>query len=223
MVLASGARPGSPPPDESLPAPVILAPKSLSVDSSRCDTMATDHDAVYKRGVSLINPYIIVQDRAPAQRDHRTKDLLVGIACLDRALELAPTNWAAFWLRGKAYQALGDHARSAESFRSAYRIRPANPDVGRELALEQMELGEFQDAVSIGEKLVLAFPNDAGLKANLALFLLLAGRVQRARDTIDDAIRLDPNDAVSRELKRRIDEVANGSRRQPQSFKEFRQ
>ena len=185
--------------------------------------MATEHDAVYKRGVSLIDPYIIVQDRAPSQTDHRTKELLAGIACLDRALELAPTNWAAFWLRGKAYQALGDHAHSADSFRSAFRIRPQNPDVGRELALEQMELGEFQDAVLVGEKLVLAFPNDGGLKANLALSLLLAGRVQRARDTIDVAIRLDRNDAVSRALKRRIDEVANGSRRQPHSLKEFEQ
>ena len=185
--------------------------------------MGTDHNAFYKRGVSLIDPYIIVQDRAPAQSDRRTRELLVGIACLDRALELAPTNWAAFWLRGKAYQALGDHARSADSFRSAYRIQPQNPDVGRELALEQMELGEFQDALSVGEKLVLAFPNDAGLKANLALSLLLAGQVQRARDTIDDAIRLDPSDAVSRELKRRIEEVAKGLRRRPHSLKEFQQ
>ncbi len=185
--------------------------------------MGTDHNAFYKRGVSLIDPYIIMQDRAPAESDRRTRDLLDGVACLDRALELAPTNWAAFWLRGKAYQALGDHARSADSFRWAYRIQPRNPDVGRELALEQMELGEFQDALSVGEKLVLAFPNDAGLKANLALSLLLAGQVQRARDTIDDAIRLDPNDAVSRELKRRIEEVANGLRRQPHSLKEFQQ
>jgi len=185
--------------------------------------MPTGHDAVYKRGVSLIDPYIMVQDRARAQSDHRTEELLAGIACLDRALELAPTNWAAFWLRGKAYQALGHHARSADSFRSAYRLRPQNPDVGRELALEQMELGEFQDALSVGEKLVLAFPNDAGLKANLALSLLLAGRLQRARNTINDAIRLDPNDAISRELKRRIDEVANGSRSQPHSLKEFQQ
>ncbi len=223
MVLAFGVRPVSLSPDESLPSPVVAAPKSLSVDSSRCDTMATDHNAVYKRGVTLIHPYIIVQDRAPAESDRRTRELLGGIACLDRALELAPSNWAAFWLRGKAFQALGDHARSVDSFRSAYRIRPLNPDVGRELALEQMELGEFQDAVSVGEKLALAFPNDAGLKANLALSLLLAGRVERARDTIDDAMRLDPNDAVSRELKRRIDEVANGSRRQPHSLKEFQQ
>ncbi len=223
MVLACGARPGSPSPDESLPPPVVIAPKSLSVDSSRCDTMGTDHDAFYKRGVGLIDRYIIVQNRAPAQSDRRTRELLVGIACLDRALELAPRNWAAFWLRGKAYQALGDHERSADSFRSAYRIQPQNPDVGRELALEQMELGELRDALSVGEALVLASPNDAGLKANLALSLLLVGQVQRARDTIDDAIRLDPNDAVSRELKRRIEEVANGLRRQPHSLKEFQQ
>src|SRR2546425_778335 len=73
IILACGARPGWPPPDDSLPPAVVVVPKSPSVDSSRCDTMGTDHNAFYKRGVSLIDPYIIVQDRAPAQSDESTE------------------------------------------------------------------------------------------------------------------------------------------------------
>src|SRR5262249_4127067 len=115
LLVSCRARPSSPVPDGSLQPAVATPTKSPSVDSSTCDGRATAHDTVYKRGVDLIDPYIIVQDRPPAQSDRRAKELLAGIACLDRALELAPTNWAALWMRGKAHQALGDHAHAADS------------------------------------------------------------------------------------------------------------
>jgi tetratricopeptide (TPR) repeat protein len=183
-----------------------------------CDALPADHDAVYKRGVDLINPYMALHDRTSINDAERTTRLNAGIACLDRALTLVPSNWAALWIRGTAFQALGDHAHAYGSFESAYALHPQNPDVGRELVLECLELGRSAEAVSIADRMVTLAPQDAGLKANLALALILDGQVKQARQVIAIARRQDPDDAISKTLEQRIVQVEEGSRPQPKSI-----
>ncbi|WP_437294199.1 tetratricopeptide repeat protein [Sorangium sp. So ce426] len=173
--------------------------------------------------MDLINPYMTLHGRAAAKDAERAMRLEAGIACLDRALSLVPSNWAALWVRGKAFQALDDHLQAHGSFASAYALQPENPDVGRELVVECLELGKSGDAVTIADRLTKLAPQDAGLRANLALALLLDGQVQRARGVIADARRQDPKDPISRALEERIDQVADGSRRQPRTLREIEQ
>jgi Flp pilus assembly protein TadD len=160
-------------------------------------------------------------DRGPAKSEGRDLHLRAGIACLDRVLGLSPTNWAALWVRGKALQALGEHAGAKSSFASAYKIQPSNPDVGREYVLELLETRAFPEAVNISEKISRDHPKEAGLLANLALAQLLNREVTRATKTIADALALDPEDQVTKVLKTRIEEVASGRRKQPQSLEEL--
>lgn len=198
-----------------------MAPPRSTAASIGCDSMPQDHDALYKRGTDLINPYLILVDRPAAKDAERTARLNAGIACLDRALTLAPTNWAALWLRGKAFQSLADHAKAHDSFRSAFELQPKNPDVGRELAAECMELGKFAEAVTVTEQMTKLSPQDAGLQANLALALLLDGQVQRAQATIAAARRLAPEDPISKAVEDRINQVADGKRPRPKSLRDL--
>jgi tetratricopeptide (TPR) repeat protein len=144
-------------------------------------------------------------------------EVRTGIACLDKAIRLRPDYWQALWFRGKAYQALGEMRAAADSFRAAYDVNPANPDVGRELVLAYIDQGEFGEALPIAKGLVDHHPKDAGLRANYALALVLDGQISAAQAAIADALILDPSDSVTRVLKTRIDEVANGKRARPKS------
>jgi tetratricopeptide (TPR) repeat protein len=180
------------------------------------DVSGLDHDALLQRGTDLITPHIFIEGRKTAARNDA--NVRSGIACLDRVLELNPSNWAAFWFRGKAFQSLGEHRNAVEAFRAAYRLKSDQPDVAREFAAELLETQAFGEALMIGRDLASRFPQDAGLQANLALALLLSGDLPAAQQSIIEALRLAPNDAISNMLAKRIGEFANGSRRMPKSL-----
>lgn len=142
----------------------------------------------------------------------------MGIACLDRVLVIAPANWSALWIRGKGFQALGEHGPAAESFRSAYHLNPEHQDVAREFAEELLETRQFGEAVTVAREVSNRRPQDGGLKANFALALLMDGQVGAAQSTIADAGKLDPNDEITKGLAKLIGDVASGSRPQPKTL-----
>ena len=194
-------------------------PERTTPGSAVCDVSGSDHDALFRRGAGLINRHMLLADRKPAPR--KDAEVRVGIACLDRVLEINPSNWSALWIRGKAFQSLGEHAKGVESFRSAYRLNPNHPDVAREFAEGLLETQRFREAASVAREISDRSPQDAGLKANLALALLMNGELPSARQAIAEALRLDPNDAISKALAKRIDDVASGSRPPPKSLDEL--
>lgn len=193
---------------------------SLSEDAN-CDSSDKDPVTLFKRGSSLVSPYMLLSDRPLPNAQQHAQELRKGIACLDRAIQLRPDYWQAHWVRGKAYQALGEMHDARGSFRSAYALNAENPDVGRELVKAHIDLSEFSEAVLISKRLVDTFPTDAGLRANYALALVLNGQVGAAQTAAADALRLDPADAITRALKGRIDDVANGKRARPRSLDDF--
>ncbi|MFT3838435.1 MAG: tetratricopeptide repeat protein [Myxococcaceae bacterium] len=178
-----------------------------------------DHDQLFRRGANLIEPHMLLDDQKPASPNEH--EVRVGIACLDRVVTINPSNWSALWIRGKAFQSLGDHSSALGSFRSAYRVKPGQEDVAREMTRELLELRQFAEAVTIGRDICKRNPDDAGLRANLALALLLNGELADAQQVIGSAQKLDPNDAVTNALAKRIDEVANGKRPQPSTLDEL--
>jgi len=174
-----------------------------------------NHDEAYKRGVDLIGPYMLLAGRKASTPERRDLDLREGIGFIDRALRIAPNNWAAWWVRGKAQQALGDHEAAYDSFRHAHEINVGQTDVGRELVAECLETGRAAKAVQIAETLSRREPANAGLLANLAVAYLIDGRLDDANRAADAALALDGNDAITASVRRRIEEVRAGRRPQP--------
>lgn len=194
--------------------------RSETTESSAvCDVNGSDLDTLFRRGAELVQPHMLLADRKPAARNDG--EVRVGIACLDRVLDINPSNWSALWIRGKAFQLLGEHVKAVDSFRSAYRLNPDHQDVAREYIEELLETQEFRDAARIAREISDRAPQDAGLKANLALALLMNGEVPSAQQAIGEALRIDPNDTVSKALAQRIDNVVTGSRPPPKSLAEL--
>jgi tetratricopeptide (TPR) repeat protein len=173
------------------------------------------HNELFKRGADLITPYMSLTDRVPKKSDRKARELREGIRLLDDALKLFPDNWSALWIQGKAFQALGEHEQAYTRFKRSYALQGNNPDVARELMLESLEVGRANEAVDVARGAATKHPGDSGLRANLALALLLAGRLDEAAATAAEAQRMDPSDVITKDLVSIISEVRRGKRPRP--------
>lgn len=191
--------------------PEELDKSAFATDAGKIDR----HNQAYRQGVELIEPHIRLVGRAVKFDARAEAALRSGIGHLMAALELCPDNWAAWWVRGKAEQALSDHEAAYSSFQHAYNINGQHADVTRELVLECLETGRTAEAVRAAEAISNRNPNDAGLLANLALAYLLDGQLEKAAHAVDAAIMLDRTDQISKHVKLRIEEVRAGRQRQP--------
>lgn len=129
-----------------------------------------------------------------------------------------PRNWAAYWIEGKAYQALDDNVAANKAFEVAYKLQPGNANVAREYAQSSMALGRAQEAISATRHAIEIAPEDAGLQANLAIAYLIAGQNQDALRAVAASLRMNPSDAITLRLKKVIDDVLAGKRRQPRTI-----
>lgn len=206
------------------PAPVADAAidvGAVSVSAFGCEGMSDDPTALYKKANDLIEPYATLQNHPRNDADSREKSLKGGIACLDRVIGPNPKSWSAMWLRGKAWQALGEHPKARDDFRAAYAIKPDELDVGRELGLELLATNEFAESKKIWDALIKHWPDNSGLHANEAIALALLGDTPGAQREVKTARTLDPSDPVTKELELRIADVASGARRPPVSLEDL--
>jgi tetratricopeptide (TPR) repeat protein len=169
------------------------------------------YDEAYRRAVDLIEPHMRLTGRTAGDRGRRDADLREGIGYLDAALRLAPDNWTAWWVRGKAQQALEHHEAAYESLRRAYGINGGHVEVGREFVAECLETGRAAEGVRVAEALSIREPRNGGLLANLAVAYLINGRLDDANRAADAALRLDGADATTVSVKRRIEDVRAGT------------
>jgi Flp pilus assembly protein TadD len=177
------------------------------------------HDYLYLRASALVKPHLILHN-IPTQNTNNNKvkkDLETAISLFERVLRMNDQNWAAAWQAGKAAQSLDDQELAYRFFKKSFGVMKENPDVARELMLTCLDTRRADEAVEIAEHGVRLAEGDAGLKANLALALLCAGKLSGAETAIDAAIQQAPQDEISLTLKRLIVEIKRGERKLPQT------
>ncbi len=182
-----------------------------------------DHNRLWEEGTALINPYMRLDDKPekPATGRKAIREVEQGIEKLNAAVDLKPTNWAAHWVIGKAYQALDRPSDACDSFARSFEIQKENADVAREYMLSCLQLGRFERAVVVAEHAVSLEPDEPGLIANVALALLLAGRTDDALKKTEESLGFNPTDPITQALNKRIHEILDGSRPQPKSIAEL--
>jgi hypothetical protein len=92
-----------------------------------------DHNRVYRAACDIIQPYMRLHG-TPEEKVTRNAatELKQAIGMLDAVTTYAPENWSAFWIKGKAYQALANRKDARVAFKSAFDLQDKNPDVARE-------------------------------------------------------------------------------------------
>jgi tetratricopeptide (TPR) repeat protein len=171
------------------------------------------HNRLYERACDLSYDLILLDDREPVPLDDDARRRLAeAIRLFEEVVAINPANWSAMWMLGKVYQRLEDPARGLEWFARAHRVNPDQPDVAREASIAAMDAGRPAEAVGFCERALRAEPDNAGLRANLALALLFCERIEEARKEVRDALARDPADGITQTLARIIGEVAAGTR-----------
>src|SRR5688572_29333350 len=100
------------------------------VKSQSADLVIKDENQkiYFEEGSKLIFPHIEISDRKEKPSPNKEKDIKEGIRYLDAVTEINPNNFAAFWLKGKAYQALKDSENAYVQFKESFKLNKENPD-----------------------------------------------------------------------------------------------
>ena len=178
----------------------------------------SNHDEIFEAACNLIKPYIEHQlTDAPLDRAAR-KQLKRAREILGRIIEFNPSNWAALWAVGIANKCLRDLAAAYAAFQMAYALEKENPNVGRELSGICMALGKAEEAVRISREVVDRNPQNASLISNHALALLIAGNIHEAEIAVESALRLEPDDQITRSLAKFIAAVRTNQAPRPDRY-----
>jgi len=143
------------------------------------------------------------------------KKLEESINDFKKCLNIVPDHWQSMMLMAKALQRLERHSEALEQLESALKIEPENPSIAMEASLEAMHLKDLDKALSYSEESLKRKPNDFALLGHHAMNLLVAERDFEAKETIEHAIKLQPNDSVNRNIEQTIVDVLSGKRKRP--------
>lgn len=113
-----------------------------------------------------------------------------------RALELAPDDADALYLRAFALARSGDTEAAARYYRRSIRAYPDHVRARTNLGILHYRAGRLGEAAAHLEHAATVAPNDARARHNLGLVLCAAGRADAARTELEAAAALSPDDAT---------------------------
>jgi len=133
-----------------------------------------------------------------------------GIAELERASALDPSDPLAHYHLGVAFARLGRPGRAAEEFRAALARAPGNVPSLTGLAQIEIDAGRPAGALPLLEKAAGLVPGHAWVRDRLGVALALSGRPREGLVQLEEASRLAPWDAEIRRHLGQARELAAG-------------
>lgn len=138
-----------------------------------------------------------------------------SIKDFQKCLEIVPNHWQSMVLMAKAFQRLERHSEALEQLELAFNTEKENHTIPMEASLEAMHLKDLDKALYYSEESLVRKPNDFALMGNHAMNLLVAQRDNEAKEMIEEAIKLKPNDSVNRNIESIVKGVVSGKRERP--------
>ncbi|KIG17128.1 hypothetical protein DB30_03725 [Enhygromyxa salina] len=141
-----------------------------------------------------------------------------GLATLEELAQICDEPWRVWFHVGLARRSLPDAEGAYAAFRAAYHDNPDHVDVAREYAGQCLTLGRGSEAVKLNRRNCELHPEDAGIRSNLALALVIAGDMEAAKAEVTRARNMEPDDEVTAGLERMIDQILAGALPRPQRY-----
>jgi len=132
-----------------------------------------------------------------------------------KCLEIFPSHWQSLFFMAKALQRLERHPEALEQLEAAFNIELQNHTIPMEASLEAMHLEDLDKALYYSEESLKRKPDDFALMGNHAMNLLIAEKDSEAKSTIEEALRIQPNDSINKNIKSIVSDVTAGRRRRP--------
>lgn len=125
-----------------------------------------------------------------------------ALTSIQKAIELDPDNYFAFWIRGRIYRALDQDIDAVEQFNKVLELNPdfhnAYPDLRmayKHMGNKKQEEATVQRALAFYPPYLLRNPDDARAVIFYATTLQNVGRNDEAKLKMQRAVELSPNDA----------------------------
>jgi len=176
-------------------------------------------DRMFTSATEVVGKYFVTAGEKILTGDP-AKQVRDAAEILEKLIEENPDWWNAQWYYGKSQIALGNYEGAYAAFQNAYRVEKETEAILRELGGVCLELGKFEEAVSVAEKALVLEADSPELLGNLALCFLLAARLVDSRKAIDFALKISPGDTVNHTVEKILSEIESGDRPQPTSLKE---
>lgn len=157
----------------------------------------------------------------PAITGQPAEEVKAAIEKLQKVYAAHPEAPRASLALGMAWYSIGNAANGIRSLRKAVEHGPEEPIYFKELAGVLLAESKFEEAAEIASRAVVLSPDDPELLGNLGVIELLNGQPERAKVTIDNALRFDPSDSINQMLQGVIADVISGARSAPKSLKEL--
>ncbi len=122
---------------------------------------------------------------------------------------------------GMAWFAIGKTDAARRQLEQASELDPTNTIIMKELGGVCLDQADFETAVQVAVRAVVIKPDDSELLGNLAVSQLLAGDVLKAKQTISHALKIEPDDAINRNIGGMIDAVHEGKLRHPKTLRDL--
>jgi tetratricopeptide (TPR) repeat protein len=195
----------------------------LDESEVRYDSLTDKHNDLFEQGSDLIRPYmqLVGSEYSPADSEQAREELERGISLLRQSIAIHPENWSAYWIIGKAYQALNDVQQAYQAFLQAFELCKTNPDVAREYMFEALKLGKAENGIKAAQHAVSLKQDNAGLVANLALAYFIGGQLDDALKAVEHSLAISPEDQITKNLKDYIEAVKEGRMPQPKTLLEM--
>ncbi len=131
--------------------------------------------------------------------------LLDALAMLEGWLREAPTDPAAYSLRGRLWTQVRAFGRAAEDYDAAVRLDPDRAADRLGLALALIEVSRYEEAIPHLERLRGEKPDDLDLATYLAFALGRVGRTDEAVALLDGVLARDPDHLAALTGRARLD------------------
>lgn len=127
-------------------------------------------------------------------RVFRTAD---AMACLDHWLQRDPDNVRALELRGLTYVTGKGVKRGSDDFRRALELDPSRVETRGQLARCLLDLGGYEEALPLLERLAREKPDDPEILSRLARCQNMVGRADDARRVLDGVLAAHPDNPTA--------------------------
>ena len=113
--------------------------------------------------------------------------------------------WNLLFFIGLAYRALGDYAIAETYFENVLKIDNVQKDALNELGLCKICRGKYVEAAELFSKLLTLDPGKSEVFCNRAAAYLYNNQIDRAKEDIQTALKISPNDSVALSIKEELD------------------
>jgi tetratricopeptide (TPR) repeat protein len=183
------------------------------------ESVSERHDRLFKSGVEVVTRFLPgANGGAPLAVIGRERELEAACLELQEVADINPKSFSAHWFMGQALRLLDEQEEAYKAFKAAYAMGAANVDVCREFVIQCIWTGRGTEAISASQEILRRFPADAGLLANHALAQVVADEMTGAKATVQRALTLSPEDAVTKRLSSMIDDVIAGRAKRPERW-----